>query len=101
MQSQLIGKDPDAGKDSRQKERRVADDEMVGWYQRLNGHEFEQAPGDGEGQRLACCSHKELDTTWRKALSLHYSSQGADIKETLSLLQSLSLGHPLGAEKIP
>ena len=43
----------------------------------------------------------ELDTTQRKPLSLHYSSQGADIKETLSLLQSLSLGHPLGAEKIP
>ena len=40
---------------------------MVGWYQRLSRHEFEQAPGDGEGQvSLVCCSswgHKELDTT--------------------------------------
>ena len=40
---------------------------MGGWHHRLNGHEFEQAPGDGEGQgSLACCSpwgHKELDTT--------------------------------------
>ena len=40
---------------------------MVGWHQRLNGHEFEQAPGDGEGQgSLACCSPwvcKELDMT--------------------------------------
>ena len=40
---------------------------MVGWHHRLNGHEFEQALGDDEGQRsLACCSpwgHKELDTT--------------------------------------
>ena len=39
-------------------------DEMVGWHHRLDGHEFEEAPGDGEGQ--ACCSswcHKELDTT--------------------------------------
>ena len=40
---------------------------MVGWYHQLNGHEFEQAMGDGEGQEsLACCSpwgHKELDTT--------------------------------------
>ena len=40
---------------------------MVGWHHRLNGHEFEQAPGDGEGQgSLACCGpggHKELDTT--------------------------------------
>ena len=38
---------------------------MVGWYHQLNGHEFEQTLGDGEGQRsLACCSpwgHKELD----------------------------------------
>ena len=31
------------------------DDEMVGWYHRLNGHEFEQTPGVGDGQ-LACCS---------------------------------------------
>ena len=40
---------------------------MVGWYHQLNGHEFEQTPGDGKGQgSLACCSpwgHKELDTT--------------------------------------
>ena len=40
---------------------------MVGWRHPLNGHEFEQAPGDGEGQRgLVCCSpwgHKQLDTT--------------------------------------
>ena len=42
---------------------------MVGWHHQLNGHEFEQAPGDGEGQGdLACCSpwgHKESDTTER------------------------------------
>ena len=47
----------------------MTEDEMVGWHHRLNGHEFEQAPGDGEGQRsLACCSpwgHKESDTTER------------------------------------
>ena len=40
---------------------------MVGWHDRLNGYEFEQTSGDGEGQgSLACCSprgHKELDTT--------------------------------------
>ena len=40
---------------------------MVGWHHQLDGHEFEQTPGDGEGQRsLACCGswgHKELDTT--------------------------------------
>ena len=38
----LIGKDPDAGKDQRQKENRVTEDEMVGWHHRLNGQEFEQ-----------------------------------------------------------
>ena len=35
----------------------TTEDEMIGWHHRLNGHEFEQAPGDGEGQgNLACCS---------------------------------------------
>ena len=50
----------------RQEEKRATEDEMVGWYHRLNGHEFEQALGDSEGQGgLACCSPwgpKELDT---------------------------------------
>ena len=45
VKSWLIGKDPDAGKDWRQ-EKRVAEDEMVGWHHRLNGHEFQQTPGD-------------------------------------------------------
>ena len=65
MKSQLTGKDPDAGKDRRQEEKRTTEDEIVGWHHRLNGHEFEQTPRDGKGQRsLACCSpwgHKELD----------------------------------------
>ena len=53
----LIRKDPDAGKDWRQEEKGVKEDEMVGCHHRLNGHEFEQALGDGEGQiSLACCS---------------------------------------------
>ena len=45
----------------------MTEDEMVGWHHRLNRHEFEQAPGDSEGEgRLACCSlwgHKESDGT--------------------------------------
>ena len=65
----LIGKDPDAGKDWRKNEKRETEDKMVGWHHRLNGHGFEWAPGDGEGQRsLACCSpwgRKESDTTER------------------------------------
>ena len=65
--SQLISKDPDAGKDWRQKEKAMTDDEMVGWHYWLNRHVFEQAPGDGEGQgSLGCCSPwgcKESDMT--------------------------------------
>ena len=62
----LHGKDPDAGKDWRQEEKGMREDEMVGWHHWLDGHEFEQAleVGDGKGS-LACCSpwgHKELDT---------------------------------------
>ena len=59
-------KDPDAGKDWGQEEEEVREDEVVGWYHWLDGHEFEQALGDGEGQgSLVCCSPwglKELDT---------------------------------------
>ena len=55
--SWLIGKDPVAGKDWRQEEKGLTEDEMVGWYHRPDGHEFEQALGDSEGQgSLECCS---------------------------------------------
>ena len=65
------------GKDRRQEEKRATEDEMVGWYHQLNGHEFEQTPGDSEGQgSLACWSPrgcKESATTGQlnnnKALS--------------------------------
>ena len=49
-ESWLIWKDPDAGKDWGQEEKGVAGDEMIGWHHQLNGHEFEQTPGDNEGQ---------------------------------------------------
>ena len=84
----FIGKDPDAGKDWRQEEEGTTEDEMVGWHHQFDGHEFEQAPGVGDGQgSLVCCScscspwgRKESDTTewlnWtdksnRKVCSLH------------------------------
>ena len=55
--NQLIGKDPEAGTDWGQEEKRATEDEMVGWPYRLDGHVFEQTPGDSEGQgNLACCS---------------------------------------------
>ena len=68
----LIGKDPDAGKDWRQEEKGLKEDEMVGWHHRLNGHDFEQALGVGEEQgSLAWCSswgRKEQDSmsNWSK-----------------------------------
>ena len=84
MQRRVIGKDPNAGKDWRQQEKGMTEDEMVGWHHRLNGHQFKQAPGVGDGQgSLVCCSpwgHKELDTTellnWADAL---WASQVAQL----------------------
>ena len=67
MKSQLIGKDPDAGKDWGKEEKGTTEDEMVGRYHWLSGHDFEQTPGATEEQgHLACCSlrgYKELDMT--------------------------------------
>ena len=55
--SQLIRKDPDAGKDWWQEEKRATEDVMVGWCHQFDGHELGQAPGDGDGQgSLAGCS---------------------------------------------
>ena len=65
VKSWLIWKDPDAGKDWRQEQKGMTEDEMVGWHLWLNAHVLEQALGVGDGQgRLVCCSpwgHKESD----------------------------------------
>ena len=65
--SWLIWKDPDAGKDWGQVEKGMTEDDMIGWYHWLNRHEFEQTPGDSEGQgSLVCYSswgYKESDMT--------------------------------------
>ena len=50
MQRTDFWEDPDAGKDWRWKEKVTTEDEMVGWHHRLSGHEFEQTPGESEGQ---------------------------------------------------
>ena len=64
---QLIWKVPDAGKDWGQKEKRVSEDEMIGWHHWCNEHELGKTSGDGERQvGLVCCSLwgcKESDTT--------------------------------------
>ena len=69
-----VGKAPEAGKDWGQEEKGTTEDEMVGWHHRLDGREFERAPGVGGGQGgLACYgpwSHRESDTTeWGKSSS--------------------------------
>ena len=86
--SQLIGQDPDAGKDWRQEEKGRTEDKMFGWYHQFNGHEYEQAPGGGEGQEsLVCCSpwgHKESDKTeWEQ----HFPKL---LSTTITLLQRIT-----------
>ena len=65
--SQLIRKDPNAGKDWRWEEKGTTEDEVVKWHHWLNGQEFEQTPGETEGQGSPVCfspwSCKEWDTT--------------------------------------
>ena len=64
---QHVEKDPDAGEDWRQKEKRATEDEMAGWHHQFNGHEFGQSLGDsGVQESLGCCSpwgRKESDMT--------------------------------------
>ena len=81
-----LGKAPDAGKDWGQGEKEMTEDEMAGWHHWLNGHEFEQAPGAGDGRGgLVCRSPwvcKELDTTgWLNWIELNwwraFSAKGA------------------------
>ena len=73
----LIGKDPDAGKDWRQEEKGMTEDEMIGWHHQLYGHEFEQVPGVGDGQGSLAAVHgvaKSLtrlsDWTYRVMLNI-------------------------------
>ena len=76
----LLGKHPDAGKDGRQEVKRTTEDEMIEWHHWLDGREFEQAPGVGDGQgSLACCSPrgcKESDTAeqlnWTENYGFNY-----------------------------
>ena len=81
VQSWLIGKDSDARRDWGQEKKGMTGDEMAGWHRRLDGHEFEWTPGDGDGQGgLTCCDswgRKESDTTERLnwiELNIIYSS---------------------------
>ena len=82
VKSWLIGKDSDAGRDWGQEEKGTTEDEMAGWTHRLDGHESEWIPGDGDGQGdLACCEswgRKESDTTEQlKWTELNWSLQSS------------------------
>ena len=106
----LIGKDPDAGKDWRQEGKGTTEDEMVGWHHQLNGHEFEQASGIGDGQgSLECCSswgHKESNTTerlnWIESKTPFPGSRETIASDVLSMwfvsqLQTPELNHSLNS----
>ena len=72
----LIGKDPDDGKNWRQKQKRMTEGEMVGWHHWLHGHESKQAPGFDEGQgSLACCwpwfAKRQKLSDWTDCLKLY------------------------------
>ena len=62
MKNRLIRKDPDAGKDWGQEEKGMTEDETVRWHHWLNGHESEQALGDGEGQSMVCMGVEKSQT---------------------------------------
>ena len=91
----LIWKDPDAEKDWGQEKKGMTEDEMVGSYCGLDGHEFEEAPGVGDEQRsLACCSpggHKEshmtewLNWTW----DLHVTGTTSSLEKGVATHSSI------------
>ena len=103
----LIGKDPDAGKDWRQEEKGMTEDEMVGWHHRLDGHEFEPAPGvgDGLGSLVYCWlwGCKESDMTeqlnWTELIneqyyvSFRYSTGWLDICLHDEMITTMSSNH--------
>ena len=98
----LTRKDPDAGKDWRQEEKVTTEDELVGWHHRLDGHDFEQTPGVGDGQgSRACCSpwdRKESDRTewldWTE-LSMVFSTRARPSSPHSQSVPSGSFHKPL------
>ena len=85
--SQLIGKDPNAGKYWKQEEKGMTEDDIVGWHHQLNGHEFEQTPGDGEGLRSWYAAVNGVSKSWTRL-----SNWTTNNKLLNKLLQSHNLG---------
>ena len=101
--SWLIWKDPDAGKNWRQKEKGMTKDELAGWHHQLYGHEFECALGVGDGQEsLACYSpwgRQELDTTewlnWIELWRLMRQLKPRVMMKTYKLLKASQAGYSI------
>ena len=95
VKSWLTGKDPDTGKDWRQEEKGMTEDEMVGWHHRLNGHGFGWTPGVGDGQGgLVCCGsqgHKESDMTEQ----LNWTEVGVRVVNTIHWSRNTNWEHLL------
>ena len=104
--SWLIGKDPDAWRDWGQEKNGTTEDEMAGWHHWLDGHEFEWAPGVGDGQGgLACCNswgRKKSDTTdrlnWTER-DLNSKAHGLNSAQKLSECSREVLEGPAGGLK--
>ena len=86
----LIGKDPDAGKDWSQEDKGTTEDEMVGWHHWLDGHEFEQTPGFGDGEVLQSMGSQRVRHNWATELK-HQSTYSAHSLKTRSILNIPSL----------
>ena len=104
VKSWLFRKDPDAGKDWRQEVMGTTEDEMVGWHHRLNGHEFEQAPGDREGQEsLVCCSPRgckgsDMTSNWAKTATTTPNATPCDERGTKDVKNQITGCWPQIAE---
>ena len=105
----LIGKDPDAGKDWRGEEKRMTEDEMVGWHHQRDGHEFELALGvcDGQGS-LVCCSpwgRKESDMTkrlnWTELIFIVFLLCASLVVQSVKNLPAGDLGSIPGSRRSP
>ena len=92
VKSQLIGEDPDAGKDWRQEEKATTEDKMVGWHHRLDGHEFEQALGDGEDRKAWRAAVHGIAKSWTQ-LS-HWTTAVPKFREMSLLLLPCCLQPP-------
>ena len=91
--SQLIGKDPDAGKDWGQEEKGTTEDEMAGWHHQLNGREFEWTPGVGDGQGGRRAAIHGVTKSWTRLSNwteLNWTEEADIFKEFVSVSGALN-----------